>query len=82
MQTKSEIFVLVSSIVQGNPGAMTIVQHVMTLPIWPQLLYHLRAQGLVGSALWCAVKDEYGHDWRRFVANQMAQMGQFQARWN
>jgi hypothetical protein len=58
----------------GNLGAFTIIRQLMSLPTWYQLLHHLKTQGLVGSELWRVVKDEYGHDWRQFVQDQLDQM--------
>jgi hypothetical protein len=65
---------LVTTVVNGNPGACTIVVKLMALPIWHQLLHHLKSQGLIGSALWQEVKDHYDHDWLRFVDDQLALM--------
>lgn len=76
----SEVSALFVDVIQGNPGACVIVQHILTLPTWPQLLCHCKAQGLVGHTLWRVVKDEYRHDWRRFVADQVAQMAPERAR--
>jgi hypothetical protein len=71
---KSDIRQLVIDVMDGNPGAFTIIRQLMSLPTWYQLLHHLKAQGLVGSELWRVVKDDYGHDWRQFVQDQLDQM--------
>ncbi len=66
---------LVMDVMDGNPGALTIIQRLMYFTAWYPLLHHLKAKGLVGSALWRAVKDDYGTDWMQFASVQLAQMG-------
>lgn len=63
------------TVIDGNPGAMTVIKRLMRLPTWPSLLYHLEDQGLTGSRLWTVVKDEYDNNCTRFAQNQLMQMG-------
>lgn len=66
---------LVMDVMDGNPGALTIIQRLMYFSTWHPLLHHLKNQGLTGSALWRVVRDEYQEDWRRFASAQLMQMG-------
>ena len=65
---------LILDVIDGNPGAFTIIRHLMAFAIWYQLLHYLKSQRLVGSELWRIVKDEYTHDYGRFVDDQLARM--------
>ncbi len=65
---------LLMDVMDGNPGAFTIIRRVMVFPTWYQLLHHFKTQGLVGSELWRVVKDEYDHDLTQFVVKQLALM--------
>jgi hypothetical protein len=65
---------LIVDVMDGNPGALTIIRKLMEFPTWYQLLHHLKSQGVVGGALWQVVKDNYGHDLERFVNDQLGQM--------
>lgn len=65
---------LIMDVMAGNPGAFTIIRELMSFPTWFQLLYHLKEHGLVGSELWRIVNDEYNHDYKRFVEDQIARM--------
>lgn len=69
-----EIRELVTDVMDGNPGAYTIIRKLMILPTWYQLLCHLRNSGYIGSELWRVVKDDYDHNWAQFVKDQLAQM--------
>jgi len=66
---------LVMDVMDGNPGALTIIQRLMYFSTWHPLLHHLKEQGLIGSALWRVVHDDYQEDWRRFASAQLMQMG-------
>jgi hypothetical protein len=66
---------LVMDVMDGNPGALTIIQRLMSFSTWYPLLHHLKDQGLTGSALWRVVRDEYQEDWHRFASAQLRQMG-------
>jgi hypothetical protein len=65
---------LILDVMDGNPGAFTIIRQLMSFAIWYQLLHHLKSQHLVGGELWRVVKDEYAHDYGRFVDDQLARM--------
>ena len=65
---------LILDVIDGNPGAFTIIRQLMAFAIWYQLLHYLKSQHLVGSELWRVVKDEYAHDYGRFVDDQLARM--------
>lgn len=65
---------LIMDVMNGNPGAFTIIRELMAFPTWFQLLYYLKDEGLIGSELWRIVKDEYNHDYKRFVDDQLARM--------
>lgn len=65
---------LIMDVMNGNPGAFTIIRELMAFPTWFQLLYYLKEEGLIGSELWRIVKDEYDHDYKRFVDDQLARM--------
>jgi hypothetical protein len=65
---------LILDVMDGNPGAFTIIRQLMSCTIWYQLLHYLKSQRLVGSELWRVVKDEYAHDYGRFVDDQLARM--------
>jgi hypothetical protein len=65
---------LILDVMDGNPGAFTIIRHLMSSAIWYQLLQHLKSQQLIGSELWRVVKDTYAHDYRRFIDDQLDQM--------
>ena len=66
---------LMLTVIDGNPGAMTIIKRLMCLPTWPSLLYYLADQGLIGSRLWTVVKEEYDNNCTWFAQNQLLQMG-------
>jgi hypothetical protein len=70
-----EIQQLVLEVMDGNPGALKIIQRLMYFSTWGPLLYHLKRQGLIGSELWRIVKDDYAEDWCRFGQVQLAEMG-------
>ena len=78
--TDSETRQLLTDVMDGNPGAFTIIRELMSLPTWYQLLCHLKHRGLVGSELWRVVKDDYQHNWRQFVDDQLEQMEPERAR--
>ena len=65
---------LIIDVMDGNPGAFTIIKELMTFPTWFQFFHHLKARGLIGSELWRVVNDIYNHDYRRFVDDQLAEM--------
>jgi hypothetical protein len=67
-------------VMNGNPGAFTIIRTLMAYPTWHQLLHHLKTHGLVGSELWRVIKDDYGHDVTQFVEDQLAEMAPKRAR--
>jgi hypothetical protein len=71
---------LIMDVMDGNPGAFTIIRELMKFPTWYQLLHHLKSQRVIGSALWQVVKDDYGHDVKRFVEDQLARMAPERAR--
>jgi hypothetical protein len=71
---------LIMEVMDGNPGAFTIIRELMTFPTWYQLLHHLKNQHVIGSALWQVVKDDYSHDVKRFVEDQLACMRPERAR--
>ena len=66
---------LVMDVMDGNPGALVIIQRLMYFSTWGPLLGHLKMQGLVGSELWRVVRDDYAEDWCRFGQAQLTQMG-------
>ncbi|ETW94076.1 MAG: hypothetical protein ETSY1_36420 [Candidatus Entotheonella factor] len=66
---------LVMDVMDGNPGALMIIQRLMYFSTWGRLLSHLKMQGLIGSKLWRVVQDDYAEDWCRFGQVQLAQMG-------
>jgi hypothetical protein len=66
---------LVIDVMDGNPGALVIIQRLMYFSTWGSLLYHLKMQGLVGSKLWRVVKDDYAENWCHFGQVQLAEMG-------
>lgn len=65
---------LIMAVMAGNPGAFTVILSLMAYPTWPQLLYQLKAHGVVGSKLWRMVKDDYNHNISQFVVNQLADL--------
>lgn len=65
---------LIMDVMDGNPGAFTIIRDLMVYPTWYQLLHHLKTHDLVGAALWRSVKDEYGDDISQFVVDQLKEM--------
>jgi hypothetical protein len=71
---------LIMDVMAGNPGAYTIILSLMVYPTWPQLLYHLKARGVVGSKLWRIVKDDYDHNITQFIDDQLVQMTPKRAR--
>ena len=67
---------LVMDVMDGNPGALSVIQQLMMFrTLWHPMLHHLKSQGVIGSELWRQVRDDYAADWRRFGYAQMAQMG-------
>ena len=70
---------LIMDVMDGNPGAFTIIKELMAFPTWFQFLHHLKAQRLIGSELWRVVNDIYSHDYQRFVEDQLADMPPAQA---
>jgi hypothetical protein len=71
---------LIMDVMAGNPGAFTIILSLMAYPTWPQLLYHLKARGVVGSKLWRIVKDDYRHNIMQFIDNQLQDLAPERAR--
>lgn len=71
----SEMRQLIMDVMAGHPGAFVVIRRLMYCTMWYPLLCHLKERGLVGSRLWQVVKDDYSHNWTRFVADQLAQMG-------
>lgn len=69
-----EVRQLLLDVMDNNPGACIIVGKLLSYDAWYPLLCHLKKQGLVGSRLWCVMKDEYGHDWAQFAQIQLAQI--------
>lgn len=69
---------LVMDVMDGNPGALIIIQRLRYFSTWGLLLYHLKMQGLIGSKLWRVVQDDYAEDWCRFGQVQLAEMGLFE----
>jgi hypothetical protein len=69
---------LVMDVMDGNPGALTIIHRLMYFSTWCPLLNHLKTQGLIGSRLWRVVQDDYAADWCRFGQVQLAEMGLFE----
>lgn len=67
---------LILDVMDGNPGAFTMIRTLTQHPLWRPLLRYLRTQGLVGSVLWSTIKDDYGGDARRFSQDQIAVMAQ------
>jgi hypothetical protein len=74
MESKSNPQQLILDVMDGNPGALTIIDRLMAFPKWGQLLQHLRNCGLIGSTLWQVVQDEYRQDWMQFARDQQAQL--------
>jgi hypothetical protein len=74
MESKSNPQQLILDVMDGNPGALTIIDRLMAFPRWSQLLQHLCHCGLIGSTLWQVVQDEYGQDWMQFARDQHAQL--------
>jgi hypothetical protein len=70
----SDTYELIKEVMDGNPGAYTIIHDLIAFPTWYQLLHHLKNQRIVGGELWRVVKDDYGHDLAQFVEDQLAQM--------
>ncbi len=66
---------LVMDVMDGNPGALMIIQRLMYFSTWCPLLNHLKMQGLTGSKLWRIVQDDYAEDWCRFGQVQLAEIG-------
>jgi hypothetical protein len=71
---------LVVDVIDDNPGALTIIECLMSYATWYQLLHHLKDQGLVGSTLWRVVKEDYSLNLERFVEDQLCQMAPERAR--
>ena len=55
------------SVIDGNPGACTVVCLLLSSPLWRSILQVLKSQDLIGSELWRVVHDEYHDDCGRFV---------------
>jgi hypothetical protein len=66
---------LVIDVMDGNPGALVIIQRLMYFSTWCSLLHHLKMRGLTGSELWRVVQDDYAEDWCRFGQVQLTEMG-------
>lgn len=71
---------LVLDVMAGNPGAFTIILILMQYPTWPQILFHLKCHGIIGTELWRMVKDENDDNVAQFMAKQLAQMKPRRAR--
>ena len=71
---KSATHDLIMDVMAGNPGAFTVILSLMAYPTWPQLLYHLKARGVIGNELWRMVKDDYRHNIRQFIDNQLQEL--------
>jgi hypothetical protein len=65
---------LIIDVMDGNPGALTIIRQLMTFATWHQILHHLRGQGLVGTELWRVVNDDFQHDYQAFVNMLLSRM--------
>jgi hypothetical protein len=70
----SDTHELIKEVMDGNPGAYTVIRDLIAFPTWYQLLHHLKTRRMVGSELWRVVKDDYSHDLAQFVEDQLAQM--------
>ena len=85
MESQSNSQQLILDVMDGNPGALTIVDRLMAFPRWGQLLQHLCNCGLIGSTLWQVVQDDYGQDWMQFARDQHAQLERgsavYEGRW-
>jgi len=58
---------MVLEVIDGNPGACTIVCSLLSSPLWHPILQTLHSQSLVGSELWRVVHDDYHDDYGQFV---------------
>jgi hypothetical protein len=58
---------MVLEVMDGNPGACTIVCLILSSPLWHPILQALKTQDIVGSELWRVVHDEYQDNWGQFV---------------
>ena len=65
---------LIIDVMDGNPGALTIIRQLMTFATWHQILHHLKGQGLVGGELWRVVNDDFQHDYQGFVNMLLSRM--------
>ena len=58
---------LALDVIDGNPGACTIVCAILSSPLWRLILQTLKSQDLIGSDLWRVVHDKYHDDCRQFL---------------
>ena len=58
---------LALDVIDGNPGACTIVYLILSSPLWRLILQKLKSKNLIGSELWRIVHDKYHDDCGRFV---------------
>jgi len=65
MDKESEQLAL--DVMDGNPGACTIVCLLLSSPLWRPILQTLKSQHIIGSKLWRVVHDDYDDDWGLFV---------------
>lgn len=65
---------LVADVMDGNPGTGMVIGELLRQPLGSLLLYYLRAQGLVGSTLWRAVKQGCSGDLPLFSRTQIGQI--------
>lgn len=62
-----EIEQMALEVIDGNPGACTIVCLLLSSPLWRPILQALKSQNIIGSKLWRVVHDDYADDWGLFV---------------
>jgi hypothetical protein len=62
-----EIEQMALEVIDGNPGACTIVCLLLSSPLWRHILQALKSQNIIGSKLWRVVHDDYADDWGLFV---------------
>ena len=59
----NETMKLITSVAQGNPGAMIVIRELMWFSKWFQMMCWADEAGLTGSKLWEKYKDEFHQDW-------------------
>lgn len=65
---------LILEVVQGNPGAITVIKKLEWYRLWFEMIRHLHKHGPKGGELWALYKDVHHQDIDRLARDLEARM--------